>query len=232
MHWPYAGPAARSSEPRADGTAIWRPAIVIAWNRPAPIAHEGVLGYPGHARPAGSRRTFSARSLPRPRTIEAMSHETVGIDIGSTSLKLCVLSGDGPEGTAQAILPHEGDLEGTLARLLEKIGLEAGVSLRGVVTGTEGRYRVRFPDVIAAVTIERALKELGLAPRAVVSMGGEDLVVYVLDGRGRIVNTYAGNKCASGTGEFLRQQLGRMDLRLEDINEICEGARVHPISAR
>ncbi len=161
-----------------------------------------------------------------------MSHETVGIDIGSTSLKLCVLSGDGPEGTAQAILPHEGDLEGTLARLLEKIGLEAGVSLRGVVTGTEGRYRVRFPDVIAAVTIERALKELGLAPRAVVSMGGEDLVVYVLDGRGRIVNTYAGNKCASGTGEFLRQQLGRMDLRLEDINEICEGARVHPISAR
>ena len=63
-------------------------------------------------------------------------------------------------------------------------------------------------------------------------MGGEDLVVYVLNDRGRIVNTYSGNKCASGTGEFLRQQLGRMNLKLEDINEICAGASVHRLSAR
>jgi len=63
-------------------------------------------------------------------------------------------------------------------------------------------------------------------------MGGEDLVVYVLNDRGRMVNTYSGNKCASGTGEFFRQQLGRMDLRIEDINDACEGARAHRISAR
>jgi predicted CoA-substrate-specific enzyme activase len=156
--------------------------------------------------------------------------KTLGIDVGSTSLKLCILPDEGA--VEHAMLPHEGNLAGTLAHLFERIGLQPDASLRGLVTGTEGRRRIALPEIIAAVAIERGLEALNLRPRAVVSMGGEDLVVYVLNNRGRIVNTYAGNKCASGTGEFLRQQLGRMNLHLEDINEICEGASVHPISAR
>jgi len=158
-----------------------------------------------------------------------MTEKALGIDIGSTTLKLCLVSQDGG-GVEHAILPHEGDLPGTLTRLLG--GLGAAPPLRGMVTGIEGRHRIRLPDVLAAVTIESGLDALQLKPRAVVSMGGEDLVVYVLDGRGRIVNTYSGNKCASGTGEFLRQQLSRMNLKLEDINGICAGASVHRLSAR
>ncbi len=64
------------------------------------------------------------------------------------------------------------------------------------------------------------------------SLGGEDLVVYLLDGRGRVQTTIAGNKCASGTGEFFRQQLGRMGLRIEDLDEAADGARVLKLSAR
>jgi predicted CoA-substrate-specific enzyme activase len=161
-----------------------------------------------------------------------MTNKTLGIDIGSTSFKLCLLS-DHPDGEPKsAILPHDGDIDGTLDRLLDQLGLDGADAIRGLATGNEGRHRLDLPDVIAAVAIEAALDALKLQPRAVVSMGGEDLVVYVLDSRGRIVNTYAGNKCASGTGEFLRQQLGRMNLKLEVINDICEGAHVHPISAR
>jgi predicted CoA-substrate-specific enzyme activase len=153
---------------------------------------------------------------------------TLGIDIGSTSLKLCVLA---PDGAAEHLsLAHEGDLPGTLGRLLERVKVAGPV--QGMVTGNEGRHRIDLPDVIAAVTIEAGLQALGLTPRAVVSLGGEDLVVYVLDRRGRIVNTYAGNKCASGTGEFLRQQLGRMNLQLEDLEEVCRDAQVHRLSAR
>ena len=178
------------------------------------------------------RSGHSGESCHNYRGAGAMTTKTLGIDIGSTSLKLCLLS-DAPEDRVEhAILAHEGHLAGTLTRLFEIIGLGAAASVRGVVTGAEGRRRIALPDVITAVAIERALEALALRPRAVVSMGGEDLVVYVLDSRGRIVGTYAGNKCASGTGEFFRQQLGRMNLRLEDINDVCEGASVHPISAR
>ncbi|HNZ24243.1 MAG TPA: acyl-CoA dehydratase activase [Polyangiaceae bacterium] len=164
-----------------------------------------------------------------------MIKKTLGIDIGSTSFKLCVLSsspGAEPLAESHAILSHDGDIEGTLERLLDTLGFEDTDEVVGLVTGNEGRHRIALPDVIAAVAIESALDALQLRPRAVVSMGGEDLVVYVLDGRGRIINTYAGNKCASGTGEFFRQQLGRMNLELDDINDICRHACVHPISAR
>ncbi len=157
-----------------------------------------------------------------------MTEKTLGIDIGSTTLKLCLLAQDG--GVEHAILPHEGDLPGTLTCLLESLG--AAPPLRGMVTGIEGRHRIELPDVIAAVAIESGLEALRLTPRAVVSMGGEDLVVYVLNKGGRIVNTYAGNKCASGTGEFLRQQLGRMNLKLDDLDALCAGASVQRLSAR
>jgi len=159
-----------------------------------------------------------------------MTEKTLGIDIGSTTLKLCLLSPDG--GVEHELLPHDGDLSGTLSQLFDRLGDKLAPFLKGLVTGTEGRHRIQLPEVIAAVAIESGLDALKLKPRAVVSMGGEDLVVYVFNDQGRIVNTHSGNKCASGTGEFLRQQLGRMNLRLEDINEICEGARAHRISNR
>jgi predicted CoA-substrate-specific enzyme activase len=145
-------------------------------------------------------------------------------------LKLCRLAEDG--GVDHAVLAHEGDVPGALARLVDRLGIEPGPALRGLVTGTEGRHRFSLPEVIAAVAVESGLAALKLAPRAVVSMGGEDLVVYSLDDRGRITNTYAGNKCASGTGEFLRQQLGRMNLRLEHLDEVCAGASVFRLSSR
>lgn len=159
-----------------------------------------------------------------------MTGKTLGIDIGSTTLKLCLLSQDGT--THHTMLTHEGNLPGTLAQLLDGLGVEDLCTVKGMVTGTEGRHRIAVPEVIAAVAIEAGLKALNLKPNAVVSMGGEDLVVYTINRQGRIVNTYAGNKCASGTGEFLSQQLGRMNMRVDDMNEACDGARVFPLSSR
>ena len=159
-----------------------------------------------------------------------MTQKTLGIDIGSTTLKLCLLSQDG--GVEHEVLSHDGDLPGTLTRLFDRLGAKAALPIQGIVTGTEGRRRIELPEVIAAVAIESGLFARGFKPRAVVSMGGEDLVVYVLNRQGRIVNTYSGTKCASGTGEFLRQQLGRMNLKLKDINDVCDEARVLSLSAR
>ncbi|MFC1609790.1 acyl-CoA dehydratase activase [Myxococcota bacterium] len=160
-----------------------------------------------------------------------MDQALLGIDVGSTNVKLCCLNGDGEE--QRGVLAHEGDLETAVSRLCEELGINGQEDhFRGVATGAEGRHRLRLPEVIAPVAIERALAALGLHPRAVVSMGGEDLVVYGLDSYGRIVSTYAGNKCASGTGEFFRQQLGRMDLTLADLTRLAEGATVHRLSAR
>ncbi|MDR2110619.1 MAG: acyl-CoA dehydratase activase-related protein, partial [Spirochaetaceae bacterium] len=66
----------------------------------------------------------------------------------------------------------------------------------------------------------------------VVSMGGEDLVVYSLNKEGKIINNFSGNKCASGTGEFLKQQLARMDMTLDDIDRVPDDAKVYSLSTR
>jgi predicted CoA-substrate-specific enzyme activase len=63
-------------------------------------------------------------------------------------------------------------------------------------------------------------------------MGGEDLVVYSLDKSGKIINNFSGNKCASGTGEFLKQQLARMDMTIEDIDKVPDDAKVYSLSTR
>jgi predicted CoA-substrate-specific enzyme activase len=80
--------------------------------------------------------------------------------------------------------------------------------------------------------VEAALGVLNLKADAVVSMGGEDLIVYSLDAGGKIVNNFSGNKCASGTGEFLKQQLARMDMTLDDIDKVPDTATVYPLSTR
>ncbi len=158
------------------------------------------------------------------------SLQYLGIDIGSVNVKVTLWHETDPK---NAIIAHEGHIQGALRNALDTLGLpEDGRDVRAVVTGGAGRLRVAVPDVIAPQAIEAALAHLGLSVRAVVSVGGEDLVVFTLGEDGRIQNTYAGNKCASGTGEFFRQQLGRMDMTLDDLDFSADSARLLKLSAR
>jgi len=153
----------------------------------------------------------------------------LGIDVGSTSIKVCLLA-EGRERWSE-VRAHDGDLPGTVRALLGSHHVPAGVPT--MVTGAEGRRQLRIDGIIAPVAVERALSALGEQVGAVVSVGGEDLVVYTVDGDGRIVNTYAGNKCASGTGEFFAQQLKRMDLGLDAVaKQEVHDASVYRLSSR
>ena len=160
-----------------------------------------------------------------------MQYRALGIDIGSVNVKVCGLVDAGQP--QAAVIAHEGDVGGALGRALDELGVDPqGAASPGVVTGGGGRQRIALPDLIAPRAIEAALRALDLKPRAVCSLGGEDLVVYILDDQGRIQTNYAGNKCASGTGEFFRQQLGRMDLTLGDLDRVAADAQVFKLSAR
>ncbi|MCP4677060.1 MAG: activase [Deltaproteobacteria bacterium] len=160
-----------------------------------------------------------------------MESHHLGIDIGSTNAKLCLIGSDGK--TSSSILAHEGNVREALTNLIRRLRQSVSTApVKALATGTEGRHRVALPDVIAPVAIEKGLEELELEPKAVVSMGGEDLVVYALDDSGRITQIYSGNKCASGTGEFFKQQLGRMDLALEDLESVASNAELFSLSSR
>ncbi|MCP4750496.1 MAG: activase [Proteobacteria bacterium] len=154
--------------------------------------------------------------------------KTLGINIGSSSVKVVLL--EDKSIVLQKVLDHEGNFQETLKQILLDNKIPAGV--KSLVTGTGGRHLLHVSSVIESICIEESLKTIGFPIDAVVSLGGEDFVVYSIDPNGKIITSNSGNKCASGTGEFFKQQLGRMDMKLEDTENISEGCRVHPMSSR
>jgi predicted CoA-substrate-specific enzyme activase len=161
--------------------------------------------------------------------------QSVGINIGSTSLKMALFEyGSQPDQRGavkwSASVPHEGDFSAAVHKLLAEGKIPAGTP--ALVTGNEGRFMFDVAGTLEPLCVEAALRNLGIKANAVVSMGGEDLIVYSLDGEGRIINNFSGNKCASGTGEFLKQQLARMDMTLDDIDKVSDNAKIYPLSTR
>ena len=154
--------------------------------------------------------------------------KSLGINVGSSSLKMVLLDGDTIAWSS--VLPHEGDFLSAVNKTLAKN--TAPIGTPSLVTGNEGRGLFALNNTIEPLCIEAALRTIDEKVDAVVSMGGEDLIVYTLDERCAIVNNFSGNKCASGTGEFFKQQLARMDMNLEDAARVGNDAKVMPLSTR
>ncbi|PKN76627.1 MAG: activase [Deltaproteobacteria bacterium HGW-Deltaproteobacteria-10] len=154
---------------------------------------------------------------------------SLGINIGSSNVKVTMLEGHSI--LWSKVEPHEGNFLDTLSEILSAKKIPTGI--KTLATGTEGRHLLNINSVIEPLCVEEALKHLNYKADAVVSLGGEDLVVYTIDNKTKkIITSFSGNKCASGTGEFFKQQLGRMDMGLADINDIHDNSCVLKLSSR
>ncbi len=154
---------------------------------------------------------------------------SLGINIGSSNVKVTML--EGYSILWSKVEPHEGNFLETLHAILSAKKIPAGIST--LACGTEGRHLLNINSVIEPLCIEEALQQLNYEADAVVSLGGEDLVVYTIDNKTKkIITSFSGNKCASGTGEFFKQQLARMDMGLADINTIPDNSCVLTLSSR
>ena len=143
----------------------------------------------------------------------------MGVNIGAITVKGVALRGDH---ALSRVENHQG-------RPLEVLGeMLSGKEFNGAeYFGVSGR-RGHISDVTA---IQRALDELGCDFDAVASLGGESFLVYLL-AAGRISNVLSHNKCAAGSGEFFVQQIGRMQLTLEEAIERSFKGKVVPLASR
>ncbi|HNZ32238.1 MAG TPA: BadF/BadG/BcrA/BcrD ATPase family protein, partial [Smithellaceae bacterium] len=152
----------------------------------------------------------------------------LGINIGSSNIKVTMLKNNYI--LWSAVEPHEGDFISTLKKILSSHSLPPNT--KALVTGTEGRHLLNINSAIEPLCIEEVLKSINHKADALVSLGGEDLVVYTIDKNKKIITSFSGNKCASGTGEFFKQQLARMNMKLGDVNCLPEDCRVLKLSSR
>ncbi len=153
---------------------------------------------------------------------------SLGINIGSSNVKIAILEDNNL--LFSKVEPHEGNFLFTLKNMLSSYPLPENIN--SLATGTEGRRLLNINSVIEPLCVEEALKHLSYNVDAVVSLGGEDLVVYTIDKDKKIINSFSGNKCASGTGEFFKQQLARMNMKLADVNSLDDNCRVFKLSSR
>jgi predicted CoA-substrate-specific enzyme activase len=128
---------------------------------------------------------------------------------------------------------HEGDPKKTLLKALEPLDLNQ--FSRIAATGRKFRHFVNLSSISEPEAVEYAypyVKPEGVSCPAVISAGGETFMVYVLDKKGRIANVITGNKCASGTGEFLLQQLRRMNVSLDEAFRWAAEEKPYHVSGR
>jgi predicted CoA-substrate-specific enzyme activase len=128
---------------------------------------------------------------------------------------------------------HDGNPKKVLNKLLGQI--ENIQEFKIGVTGRKFRNLLAFSAISEPEAVELAAGFLLPADhpyRVVISTGGETTMVYHLNEDGRVDEIHTGNKCASGTGEFFLQQLGRMSITLDEVSDMELPEKPYVVSGR
>ena len=152
----------------------------------------------------------------------------VGLDLGSTAIKLVLLDGErlmqfrcaptapGQEALAQRLLREALDAAGCdEARV---VGVAATGCGKRLYAGAD-----RTVDEISANAIG-AFRASGGRARTVVNIGGQDLKVIHLDSAGRVADFRMNDKCAAGTGRFFEFAARILDAPLESFGGLAAAA--------
>lgn len=147
----------------------------------------------------------------------------LGIDIGSSSSKVVILSpqreivtaqvvnlGTGTRGAAQAL-----ELAYTAAKLQPE-------AIRRTVATGYGRMTFSGADKQITEISCHAKGARFLAPglRTIIDVGGQDTKAIRLSPTGLVDNFVMNDKCAAGTGRFLEMMARTLELTLEEISQV------------
>lgn len=146
----------------------------------------------------------------------------VGIDIGSTASKVCVLADD--EIVNTFVLPTGWSSVKTSEEIRERLEeLGIGKDNSKVVATGYGRISVPYADkTLTEITCHgKGAYYLFGKDCTIIDIGGQDTkVITVKDGN--VTNFTMNDKCAAGTGRFLELMANTLGL---DITELCKRAK-------
>lgn len=149
-----------------------------------------------------------------------------GIDIGASAAKLVIVD-ENRQTVAKALRKSGVDYADTAAQCLDEALAGAGLAKEQVAASFSTGYgRDNVPWVAGRMT-EIACHGKGAHfhfPRriTVIDIGAQDSKVIHLDASGRRTNFKMNRKCAAGTGAFLEEIAYRLDLPLEELNQLAE----------
>ncbi len=155
----------------------------------------------------------------------------LGIDVGSTTVKVCVMNGAG-EILYSSYVRHFSRVRETVLGELEKVR-PFSASFKVCVTGSAGlglSQRGKLPFVQEVQAAYGAIRKFYPDADAVVELGGEDAkIIFLTGGAEQRMN----GSCAGGTGAFIDQMATLLDLSVDEMDKLSLSAeRVYPIASR
>ena len=168
------------------------------------------------------------------RHILYMSNKyTLGIDIGSTTVKIAILDENDTLLFAD-YQRHFANIQETLAELLAKAYGKLGeLTLHPVITGSGGltlANHLGVPFVQEVIAVSTSLQKIAPQTDVAIELGGEDAkIIYFTGGIDQRMNGI----CAGGTGSFIDQMASLLQTDASGLNEYAKNYKaIYPIAAR
>ncbi len=159
---------------------------------------------------------------------------TLGIDIGSTTVKIAVLN-DTNGIVFSDYQRHFANIKETLYDLVSKAYKELGdLKVSAVITGSGGlalANHLGIPFTQEVIAVSTALSTYAPKTDVAIELGGEDAKIIYFEG-GNVEQRMNGI-CAGGTGSFIDQMASLLQTDATGLNEYAKNYKaIYPIAAR
>ena len=159
---------------------------------------------------------------------------TLGIDIGSTTVKIAILDEENQLLFAD-YERHFANIQETLAHLLGEAHEKLGeLTLQPVITGSGGlalANHLGIPFTQEVIAVSTSLKALAPQTDVAIELGGEDAKIIYFEG-GNVEQRMNGI-CAGGTGSFIDQMASLLQTDATGLNQYAKHYQaIYPIAAR
>ena len=152
----------------------------------------------------------------------------LGIDIGSLSCDAVLVDKTGAH-VASVVVPTGARNQEAIQRARNEVLAAASAESGDVVaTVSTGYGRDRVEGRLAAVTEitchARGIAAMAPETRVLIDIGGQDSKVIRLDENGQVADFAMNDKCAAGTGRFLEAMARTLEVDIEEMCDLDQGA--------
>ena len=157
----------------------------------------------------------------------------VGLDVGSTTVKIVVMNDD-LETLNTSYKRHFSDTKNTVCKVLEELAEnypnnEFTIALTGSGAMSAANF-LDLPFIQEVVSCKRAVEKYIPKTDVVIELGGEDAKIIYFD---KFVEQRMNGTCAGGTGAFLDQMASLLHTDTEGLNELAKDYKtIYPIASR
>ena len=151
-----------------------------------------------------------------------------GCDVGSLTAKAVIMAGD--DILSQAVMRVRAQPVDAARQVMQQALDGTDLTWEDMIccVGTGyGKDRVPFADRVESEIACHARGAWWRVPsaRTIIDIGGQDAKAMRVDADGRVVRYIYNDKCASGTGRFLEVMAEALEMPLEDMGRVGQGAR-------